>query len=219
MLYYIWLKCGRANKPEAMGGQRWLWQTSPRGILDQLLLKRSAGSTTKSSQVLKTYFFHQVISGDIFFFRIMDNIVIFYRVCELECLDCWSGKSALVHLAGLVKTGQQRLFVQKSSLVLLWQYVMIYYCQVGHIAGRWPSEANSIHSGSGDGPGRILIFWSLECSIWTWMPQLPQRHNWFKIKLNTAAWSAGLWLGLDNGIIIHLIFWLCNLRKDISLTS
>ena len=131
MVYYIWLKCGRANKPEAMGGQSWLWQTSPRGILDQLLLKRSAGSTTESSQVLKTYFFHQVISREIFFFGIGQDWFFFIEFVNSSVWIVGPGKSALVHLAGLVKTGQQRLFVQKSSLVLLWQYVMIYYCRVG----------------------------------------------------------------------------------------
>ena len=152
MLYYIWLKCGRANKPEAMGGQSWLWQTSPRGILDQLLLKRSAGSTTKSSQVLKTYFFHQLISRDIFFFGLGQDCFFLYRVCELECLDCWSGKVSPGAFSWTCENRSTAFICPKIKPRFTLTICHDILLSGWYIAGRWPSEANSIHSGSGDGP-------------------------------------------------------------------
>ena len=95
------------------GGWFWLWQTSPRGILDQLSLKRSWGFTTKSSQVSKTIFSYLFSLFKIVFSWIQGKMVIcFYGICVLQGLECWSGGIGPDAFSWTCETGQHCIFAQ-----------------------------------------------------------------------------------------------------------
>ena len=103
---------------------------------------------------IKNIFFHQVISRDIFFFGLRQFLLLLLSFKEFVNPSSWIvGPGVSPGAFSWTCENRSTAFIcpkikPRFTLTICHDILLSGW----HIAGRWPSEANSIHSGSGDGP-------------------------------------------------------------------